>query len=129
MKQFLLSNYIYVIGTVFFTVASQLIIKWKMSTTYANVPELLEGKVIFLLKAMVDPYIITAIIFVLFSGLSWMMAMTKFELSGVYPIVVAGLMVVTSVSSILLFNETINYYKIIGIFIILVGVYILYKGN
>lgn len=129
MKHILLSNYIYVVGTVLFTVASQLLIKWKMSSKYSDIPDIFTEKIFFLLKALFDPFILIAIFLVLLSGLAWMVAMTKLELSGVYPMVVAGLMLVTSITSILLFNESININKILGIIVILFGVYILAKGN
>lgn len=129
MKHILLSNYIYVVSTVLFTVASQLLIKWKMSSKYSNIPDEFTEKILFLIKAVFDPFILMAIFLVLLSGFAWMIAMTKFELSGVYPMVVAGLMLVTSITSIVLFNESINVNKIIGIIVILFGVYILYKGN
>lgn len=129
MKQILLSNYIYVIGTVMFTVASQLLIKWTMSNKYYEIPEGFLDKVYFISKALINPFILIAIFLVFLSGVCWMVAVTKFELSGVYPMVVAGLMLVTSIASIILFSESINIYKIIGILVILVGVYILYKGN
>lgn len=129
MKHILLSNYIYVMSTVLFTVASQLLIKWKMSSKYSKIPDEFIEKVLFLIKAVFDPFILMAIFLVLLSGFAWMIAMTKFELSGVYPMVVAGLMLVTSITSIVLFNESINVNKVIGIIVILFGVYILYKGN
>jgi len=129
MKQMLNNSYTYVFATVLFTVTSQLLIKWKMSTKYMDLPELISAKIIFFIKVLIDPFILLAIFFILLSGVFWMIAMTKFELSGVYPMVVAGLMLLTSISSTVLFSETINYYKVIGIIVILIGVLILYKGN
>ncbi|OEF06213.1 hypothetical protein A1QI_06985 [Vibrio genomosp. F10 str. 9ZB36] len=129
MKNSLNSDYIYVLATVIFTVASQLLIKWRISTVYIDFPEHLSDKLYFFLKVLIDPFIILALVFVLLSGFNWILAMTRFELSSVYPMVVVGLMLITTVSSIILFSEEVNIYKVSGIIISLFGVFILYIGN
>ncbi|KGY11320.1 hypothetical protein NM22_15775 [Vibrio tubiashii] len=129
MRSFIFSNYFYLVMTVLLTVSSQLIIKWKMSTLYHDVPIAWTEKACFLLRVLSDPYIILSVFLVLFSGLSWMIAMTKFDLSSAYPIIVVGLMMVTSIASVLLFKESINIYKVVGIIVSLFGIFILQMGQ
>ncbi|WP_341659328.1 hypothetical protein [Vibrio sp.] len=120
---------IYIVGTVLFTVISQLIIKWRMSSVFNNIPNLISDRVLFFLKVFSDPFIIISLASIFCSGIFWMIAMTKFELSSAYPIVVAGLMLTTSFISIILFGEDVNLCKILGILVSLLGILILYMGQ
>jgi len=115
--------HLYIFSTIFFTVTSQLIIKWRMSTTHINLPEDVLEKILFLLKALLDPFILTSILLTLFSGLSWMAAMTKFELSYAYPFI--GLTFIMQLFfSYYLFNESLSIYKLIGVGFIALGILI-----
>ena len=42
-------NYLYIVGTIFFTVYGQLVLKWRISG-YGALPELFNEKIIFLFK-------------------------------------------------------------------------------
>ena len=57
----------------------------------------------------------------------WMAAMTKFDVSHAYPIIVGGLAILTSVIAIVFLKEPISLYKIIGLLLIVIGVYFLGK--
>jgi multidrug transporter EmrE-like cation transporter len=100
-----------------------------MSSTFFEIPTSTIDKIYFFLKVFIDPFIIFAVVCILLSGVNWMIAMTKFELSSVYPMVVVGLMILATMSSIFLFSEEINIYKIFGIATSILGVYILYIGS
>ena len=76
---------------------------------------------------LINPHIIIALLLTLLSGITWMIAMTKFEISYAYPFTLLGLVMVT-IFSILFFNESINVFKIVGIIIICFGMVVLSKG-
>ncbi len=113
--------YLYIFGTVIFTVYSQLIIKWRI-VQYGHLPDDLYGKIIFLFKAALDPFIFSGFLSVCIAGLFWMAAMTKFELSYAYPYITAGLTLLTVFLAIVILGETINISKIIGVLLIVIGV-------
>jgi len=121
-------NYFYILGTVSFTVYGQLIIKWRI-THYGVLPELFSEKIIFLIKLLLDPFIFSGFISAFIASLFWMAAMTKFEVSYVYPIVVSGLLLLTTFLGIVLLEESIHLKKIIGIFLIILGIFIMYSSN
>ena len=124
--QFVL-NHLYILLAICFGVASQLIIKWKMSNFSFNDYETWQDKFTLAFSMLLNPYIIIALILTFLSGLSWMIAMTKFEISYAYPFTLLGLILVT-IFSILFFNESNNLFKICGIIIICFGVVIISKG-
>jgi uncharacterized membrane protein len=124
--QFLV-NHLYIFLSIGFAVASQLIIKWKMAEfSYYNY-ETIYDKFLFAFGMLLNPYIILSVILTLLSGLSWMIAMTKFEISYAYPFTLLGLIFV-SIFSVLFFGETINLLKIIGILFVMIGIFIISKS-
>jgi multidrug transporter EmrE-like cation transporter len=124
--QFLI-NHFYIFLTILFAVSSQLIIKWKMNEYDLSNYHSLIDKFHFALSMLINPYIIVSILFTLLSGLSWMIAMTKFDISYAYPYTTIGYILILIFSSIL-FNESIGIYKIIGILFIMFGIYLTSKG-
>jgi len=120
-------GYFYISGTIVFIVYSQLIIKWRVSKVGAF-PEALHGKLFFLLKLFLDPFIISGFIAAFLASIFWMAAMTKFELSHAYPILVGGLAVLTCIFAVILFNESLGLMKVIGLSLIITGLFFLSRG-
>lgn len=116
-------NHIYIFLTIIFAVSSQLIIKWKMSEHnldhYTNVFD----KFYFVLSMLMNPFIILSILFTLLSGLSWMIAMSKFDISYAYPFTTLGFVLIF-LFSIFLFHEPITWQKTVGLIFIILGIII-----
>ena len=114
-------EHLYIFLTIIFAVSSQLIIKWKMSAFNFNDYDSIIDKFIFALGMLFNPYIMLSIIFTLLSGLSWMIAMTKFDISYAYPFTTLGFVGILLFSSIF-FNEPITWQKIVGVVLIMTGI-------
>jgi multidrug transporter EmrE-like cation transporter len=119
-------GYIGVFLTIIFTVYSQLIIKWQVNSA-GELPLDSFGKVKFLFFLLLNPWVISSIIATLGAGLSWMLAMSKFDLSYAYPFV-SLVYVFMMVASVVFFNESLTTNKMIGVFFIMTGIIILTKG-
>ncbi|WP_026702271.1 EamA family transporter [Salibacterium aidingense] len=113
-------GYLYIFGTIFFTVYGQLMLKWRISK-YGTLPAELMDKVIFLLKLLLDPLVLSGFLSAFVASMFWMAAMTKFDISYAYPFMSLSFMLVFFLS-ILLFNEPITTYKIIGLILIIAGI-------
>ncbi|MBT5399244.1 EamA family transporter [bacterium] len=120
-------NHFYLILAICFGVVSQLIIKWKMSAFSFDDYETWQDKFILAFSMLLNPYIIIALILTLLAGVTWMIAMTKFEISYAYPFTLLGLVLVT-IFSVVFFGESISVYKIGGIALIILGVVVISKG-
>jgi len=119
-------GYIYIAMTILFTVYSQLIIKWKISTA-GPIPETITNKAYFIGSLLISLWVVSAVIATFFAGISWMLTMTRFELSYAFPFI--GLNFVSILlASVLIFNESISIAKIMGTLIIVIGVAIVAKG-
>lgn len=123
-------GYVYVLMTVAFTVLSQLLVKWRISSLYPNfkLPEQLLERIIYLFKTvLLDPIIIFCIGCTFFSGLAWMAAMTKLPISLAYPLTSLGYVLVLGLSCLLL-GETFNAFKLVGVILIMAGVFVSSQG-
>lgn len=115
-------GYFYIFGTIFFTVYGQLILKWRIMSV-GSLPDGLTDKIIFLLKLVFDPFIFSGFAAAFIASFFWMAAMTKFELSFAYPFM-SGAFVLVFILSVLFFNETVTWQKIIGLSFIVLGIII-----
>jgi len=115
-------GYFYIFGTIFFTVYGQLILKWKISS-YGELPDESIEKILFLFKLLLNPYILSGFVSAFIASLFWMAAMTKFDVSYAYPFMSLAFVLVF-VLSVFLFKEPITLYKVIGLGLIVLGIFI-----
>lgn len=115
-------RYLYILGTILFTVYGQLILKWRIAA-YGALPELMVEKIVFLLKLMTDGYILSGFAAAFVASLFWMAAMTKFELSFAYPFMSMSFVLVLAFSMLFL-KEPVAFYKLVGMAFIVLGVFI-----
>lgn len=119
-------GYIYILGTIFFTVYGQLVIKWRI-VDFGSLPDGFWEKIHFLFKLLIDPFIFSGFVAAFLASLCWMAAMTKFDLSHAYPLIVGGLVILTSLFAIVILKEPIYTMRIIGIALIIAGVFLVGK--
>ena len=124
--QFIL-NHFYLLLAIFLGVVSQLIVKWKMSAFSFEDYETWQEKFALAFSMLLNPYIIIALVLTLLAGVTWMIAMTKFEISYAYPFTLLALVLVT-IFSFIFFGESINIYKLIGIVFIILGIVVISRG-
>jgi len=121
-------KYVYICGTIAFTVYGQLILKWRLGF-HGSLPESMIAKLLFLLNLFGDIYILSGFAAAFISSLFWMAAMTSLELSVAYPIITGGLVVLTTALAVYMFGENITLVKITGVFLILLGVFLVNGAN
>ena len=82
--------------------------------------------ILSLFNAVFNPFVFFGIIFFVASSFFWLLALSKAELSYAFPILSLGYVLV-SVLSWLFFNEVLSVLRILGLGVIVVGVYMLSK--
>ena len=115
-------NYLYIFGTILLTVYCQIVLKWRIGI-YGKLPDDILQRLFFLIRLVFDPFIFSGLVGAFIAALLWMAAMTKFDLSYAYPFVGLTFVLVFLFSAIL-FKEPVTVYKIIGMLLIVMGVYI-----
>lgn len=121
-----LLSHCYIFSTIFFTVYSQLIMRWQV-TSAGELPVDLKDKIFFIIRLLFNPWIISGVAATFLAGISWMLAMTKFEISYAYPFVSLNYILVL-LAGFFLFNESLTLTKIVGSLIVIVGVVLIAKG-
>jgi multidrug transporter EmrE-like cation transporter len=120
-------GYLYVFLTISFTVYGQLVLKWRMNLK-GQLPVEFSSKIKFMFNAYLDPWILSGFLVAFLASVTWSMAMTKFELSKVYPFMSLSYLIVF-ILSVFLFNESVNIGKIAGFILIVVGVFVVSKSQ
>jgi len=120
-------KYLYIFGTILFTVYGQMILKWRIKTlgwtmTDGNILE----KVICYLKLLFDPFILSGFFGAFIASIFWTIAMTKFEITYAYPFMSISPAIVF-ILGIFIFDETFTIGKVIGLVLIIIGIIVTVK--
>jgi multidrug transporter EmrE-like cation transporter len=119
-------GFVYVFGSVLFTVYGQIVVKWQVRKAGA-LPAPLSEKILFLTHLVLNPWVMSAMAAGFFALLCWLAAMTKFELSYAYPFMSLAFVFVLILSA-LLFHEAMTVPKILGICVIVLGIIVASRG-
>ena len=119
-------EHLYILATIIFTVYSQLVMRWQVSRA-GPLPTELVDKVQYIATLLLNPWVMSGILATFGAGVSWMLAMTKFEISYAYPFVSLTYIVVL-VAGTLLFNEMVTTTKVAGTLLVLLGIIVIAKG-
>lgn len=120
------SDHLYILSTILFTVYSQLVLRWQVGNA-GQVPADAAGKVGFIASLLMNPWVITGIVATFLAGVSWMLAMTRFEIGYAYPFVSLNYVIVLA-ASVLFFQESLSGPKIVGTILVVVGIVVISKG-
>ena len=100
--------------------------RWQVSLAGA-LPADFMGKVHFVAHLFLNPWVISSIFATLLAGISWMLAMSRFEISYAYPWISLNFLLMLFFG-VVLFDESFNLAKLFGTFLIVAGIAVL-AGN
>ena len=115
-------HYLYIFGTLVLTVYGQLVLKWQVTRAGVFPVDAIE-RMRFLLRLVLNPWVMSSLAGAFLAFLLWMMAMTKFELSHAYPFMSLSFVLVLGLSAIF-FHEAITVLKVLGVLFIMAGLII-----
>jgi undecaprenyl phosphate-alpha-L-ara4N flippase subunit ArnF len=119
-------SYLYILGTLVFTVYGQIVLKWRLTNLNVILPDSFFDKGIYLFKLIFDAYIFSGFFSALIASLFWMAAMTKFEITVAYPFMSIAPALVF-VIGVLFLGEQFTIGKILGLLLIIIGILITVK--
>jgi multidrug transporter EmrE-like cation transporter len=90
-------------------------------------PTDLLGKVYFVGHLFLNPWVISGIFATLLAGISWMLAMSRFEISYAYPWISLNFLLML-IFGVVLFDESFSLSKLFGTLLIVAGIAVL-AGN
>ncbi|MEI8185770.1 MAG: EamA family transporter [Chlorobiaceae bacterium] len=115
-------KYLYIVGTILFTVYGQIILKWRIGN-YGALPDQLIDKIYFFLRLFADGFILSGFIAAFMASIFWMATITKFDISYAYPFMSLSFILVLVLSTFY-FHEPITWQKVIGMVFITIGIFI-----
>ena len=121
-----MNPYLYIFGTLFFTVYGQIVLKWRLSGLKVILPEGFLDKIIYLVKLVFDPFIFSGFASAFVASLFWMAAMTKFEITQDYPFMSLAPALIF-VIGIFFMGETYTIGKLLGLILIMIGIVVTVK--
>jgi multidrug transporter EmrE-like cation transporter len=121
-----LIGYIFILGTVLFTVYGQIVIKWQVGILGA-IPSDSDARIGYLIRLMLNPWVISSLTAAFLAFLCWVGAMTKFDLSYAYPFTSASFVLVLVLSA-MVFREQITLPKMVGLGLIIAGIIFASRG-
>lgn len=121
-----MAAFAYVIGSVLCTVYGQIVVKWQVAKAGA-LPATLPEKIPFLLRLVLNPWILSGIVAGFMALVCWLAAMTKFELSYAYPFMSLAFVFVLILSAVL-FHEAMTVSKVLGVVLIMAGIIVASRG-
>jgi drug/metabolite transporter (DMT)-like permease len=119
-------GYVYIFSMVLLTVYAQLILKWRVDVA-GGLPADFSDKLSYLARLVTNPWVISGLSCGFLAFLCWTLALSYFELSFAYPFTSLSFVLVL-VLSVLFFGETPTPTKVIGILLILVGLFVSSRG-
>lgn len=115
------------VGTVVVLVTfGQLIIKYRVSKL-GPIPGELSGALEYVVRALLDWGILAGLSAAAIAALAWIAALSRFELSSVYPLLSLNFLLVPLLS-VLVFAESVNAFKLAGTVLVVLGVLLLAAG-
>lgn len=120
-------KYLTVIFTLVLVTYGQLIMKYEINKLGSIPTNGYKEIAMYFLKAVTNIGIISGLVAAVIAAFSWMTAMSKFELSSIYPLLSLNFVIVPLLS-IFIFGESFNTFKVLGIVLIISGVFIFSKG-
>ncbi len=116
-----------ILVSVFFAVVGQLLLKMGMLRVGKfsfNISTLVHQYI----KILLNPFVIAGLVGFFISMLIWLYVLSRMELSLAYPFVALNYILILF-GSYFLFKETITVYKMIGVVVIIVGVYLVARSG
>lgn len=86
-----------------------------------------ENFILELFKIFTNPWIFIGLAFYVAGFLFWIKTISGQDLSKVYPILVSATITIILIGSSVFFKEQLTFFRILGILVILAGIYIVFK--
>lgn len=108
-----------------FTVTSQLLMRWRVGAA-GSLPASSSERVGFVVGLLMTPWIWLAVLCTFLAGVSWMLALTKFELSYAFPFTGVSFLVMLTAGA-LMFGEHVTLGRAAGTLLVMLGLFVVVR--
>jgi len=100
-----------------------LLLKWGINEC-GSIAETNLGVVPYYLNVFTKPQVLVGAVFYIVSALLWLAVLGMMDISAAYPIFVSGAFLLVTTAAILFFGEHVNWVRIVGILVVVLGIFI-----
>ena len=118
-------NFTIILLSVFLNAAAQLFLK--KGSEVLNEPNIYENIFLLFTKVLFNSSIVAGLTCYAISILLWIYALSKVDVSIAYPMISIGF-ILNAIAAWYLFGEPFGFIKLIGIFFIIIGVFLMSRG-
>lgn len=111
------------LGCIILAPAGNLLLKWGMNEC-GSITETNMSVVRYYLDVLSKPQVLVGTVIYIVSALLWMAVLGMTDISAAYPIFVSGAFLIVTVAAVLLFQEHVNLVRILGMFVVLLGIFL-----
>jgi len=118
-----MQNFLLILANIFLAVSGQIFIKQGINKvgSFSAMPLMK-----FLTKAFTSPLVIMGLILYIISAVIWVMVLSKVDLSFAYPMLSLGYILILLFSALFL-GEAIGGLRILGVALICIGIFFIYR--
>jgi len=118
------STFLLILASIFLGIAGQISLKYGIKLKEISLQDFLSKK---FFSIILDKFILLGLTFYLFATFLWLIVLSKEEVSKAYPMLAIGYIIIVIISKIFL-HESLTILKVIGIILISLGVFFLFKS-
>lgn len=109
-----------------FTVASQLIMRWRVGSIGTLSPAANE-RIAFVASMLMTPWVWVAILCTFLAGVAWMLALTRFELTYAFPFTGVSFVLILFAGAFM-FGEHVSLARIAGTLLVVLGLIVVVRS-
>jgi len=115
-----LLSHVYIFLTLILGLYGQVVLKWQVDVNQPP-PADPQGKLSYLVRMLINPWVLSSLLAAFLGMLSWMLALSRTELSYAYPFTSLSFVLIL-VASALIFGEPVTVTKLAGMLLIVAGI-------
>jgi multidrug transporter EmrE-like cation transporter len=112
--------HIFILLTVLFGLYGQMVLKWQVNLA-GPLPTTWPERATYVLRLLLNPWVVSSLGGAFLGMVTWMMALTKADLSYAYPFTSLTFVLIL-VASALVFDEAVTPAKLVGLSLIIAGI-------
>jgi multidrug transporter EmrE-like cation transporter len=119
-----LQSHAFLLSYIVFTVASQLIMRWRVGSAAAPAAG---DRLAFVASMLATPWVWMAIVCTFLAGVAWMLALTRFELTYAFPFTGVSFVLIL-LAGAFLFGEHVSIARIAGTLLVVLGLIVVVRS-
>lgn len=114
--------HVFILATILLGLYGQVVLKWQVNRA-GPLPDDLPGRVEFVLRLLLNPWVISSLGAAFLGMVTWMLALSKADLSYAYPFTSLSFVLVLA-ASVLVFREPVTATKVAGLVLVVAGLWV-----